>query len=368
MENIVQSNNILGIIAKMSQQEVEKLSEILRVMGRFEEEKTAAVLSAEEVQEQGARWLEELKETAEKPHNFILSIVTGRCEAKIHKEEKRTADFQEKISAREGKINGRKAKIQRCEDKIEQLRQEMNRIDTGNNFLVGILGGRHDGAARLVIATNKNRQMKLQKQISTLNLKIAGHQGKIDLQSAKIEGLTVRISASKLCVEKQLEKVQRVNEIIGADMPHAALSFFLSERSGLDIARLNQAIENPVEFFAEDNEKLSEANIPQPQNSLENSERMELYAQYQGVGSSLEGEISAEAVRRGDLQELAEKQEGVLYKEVTAQEMKNLDGCAFVYRADDETTGKFIIKYNESESARIEAALKPPANQALPVL
>jgi chromosome segregation ATPase len=178
----------------------------------------------------------------------ILDLMKSGFEGKIAKSERKIAGLEAKIADKRGEISASKkhvaflqASVQKAEDKITGLRSSselLNEARTkGNGFWIGLLTRKNAGDIG-----------KLQTRAGRLQSEILSEGTLIKARETKIDELRNRVAELKNGIETQSAKIDRMRIIDDSNLPHAALTYFLTDRLGMTADELTAAIERPGEY------------------------------------------------------------------------------------------------------------------------
>jgi hypothetical protein len=253
----------LQILKKLSQQEQHKASAIAEVTQMVEQglmiieptEKAVREALNKQYKEVVKRQQTETETSAATPKDDrlkskILDLLKGGCEKKIAKAEKKIAEVEKKISAKQSDIGVSKKQIAILQSKIEKAEQKISGFRSsseilgeartkGNSFFIGLL-----------VKKNDREIEKLQKKIEHLRSDILSEGTLIKSREAKIAEQVETIAGHKTAIEVQTEKISRMKIIDKAEIPHATMTYFLTERLSMTADELNAVFERPTEYVS----------------------------------------------------------------------------------------------------------------------
>ena len=190
----------------------------------------------------------------------VLDLLKGGCEKKIAKAEKKIAEVEKKISSKQIDIGVSKKQVALLQSRAEKAEQKISGLRSsseilgeartkGNSFFIGLL-----------VKKNDREIEKLQKKIEHLRSDILSEGTQIKLQEAKIAEHGETIAEHKSAIKVQTEKIDRMKAIDNAGIPHAAMTYFLTERLSMTADELNAVFERPTEYVsaAERNSEMAE--------------------------------------------------------------------------------------------------------------
>jgi hypothetical protein len=232
--------NVNKLLGNLSEQEVNKLAEILAVMQKIADTEREKVLPQDELLKRAETVKERLPEP---PKNILLKFVRAKTERKIAKTEKSVKALKNKISKQE-------RKRQKLENRIKKLKSKAADYSAANAFLEGL--DTHGGFKTFLIERSDAAQERLQRQIKNLDIQVATANGKAENLQNKIGGISEK-------TEKLREKIQRINAL--DSLPGAAVLLFLADRIGVKepesnitetAEKVTEIAETPEVFFSEE--------------------------------------------------------------------------------------------------------------------
>ncbi|GHU58181.1 hypothetical protein FACS1894133_2460 [Clostridia bacterium] len=389
----------LDVMAKMSQDELNKLMAIFSVMQRFEQEQNPQLLPKEQTASQGAEWLKQqqavIAANPERPHSVILSAMKRRYKAKILRQKNIIPRYEAKIGIEQNKISRAESKLARIEKRIQRLQAKITRLKVGNDFFKGIKGGSYDTAINFMAASNNAGILRAQSQIGRLQAEIVGVHNTIDIQKNKISVLWDKINDRYNRSGLIMNKINKINDFENLGLPLPALSFFIADKLGMEIPDINRAIENPETVFTaqerdpENTSVLEAATVEQTAETVQQPEitndelreQYELSAVFEGVNPDTP--IADYSNELGELPPLPDESEAppisnentepttppeptalpalpkndLEFMIIDKKDLAKLDGIDVSPRFSQKQPDKAAIRFDKADKPRIEAAL-----------